>query len=111
MTGASARKENLYEFVIVKDEVQPTVIYTWQAILETNNNLSGVNDPDSKAVGLTYKAWVNATDGVGGSGLHRFFLLGRKRVAESETAPVQDASLTVICVHAKQVGETTILQK
>ena len=91
--------ENQYRFVLTRNNSNPVTNTGSERILELINN-SGVNDPNSKPVATTqHFTGLTNTNGTNGTGSHTFYFLGRKVEAADATAPVLDASLSVICVH------------
>ncbi|GLI35657.1 hypothetical protein [Desulforhabdus amnigena] len=93
--------ENQYLFVLTRNKINPATDTGSERRVSLIDNPE-VNDPDSKPVSTTrHFTNLRNTNGTGGTGLHTFYLLGRKVSESDSNAAVLDASLSVICVDVR----------
>ncbi len=97
-----AGRENQYRFALSLNDSSPVTDTGSERMLELVDNPGAFDDPDSKPVATTQTfRTLGRSNGIGGTGTHTFYFLGRKVQEGDSDTKVLDVSLTVICIHTQ----------
>jgi len=96
--GGGGGIENQYRFVLTRNNTNPFTNTGSERLVDVVDN-DGLNDPDYASVATTqHFTGLTNDNGANGTGAHTFYFLGRKVAAADVDTPVEDASLSVICL-------------